>query len=159
MPMNFSHNLQERQHLCEALPYFNAYQSALSGRQGNIFGAMFDSQGGERDYMDEDILITRACVPLPNNCPPVQLTLGSDSGGGMKPVDGEYVQTEDQSGTGQHKNLVATKDLKYPIALIVGLCHPNPTNKVQMPMTNPSSGLRSEEWLLSHSCSSSLLRT
>ena len=51
---------QERQNLCEALPYYRAFQSG-SYTNGNLaYGFLLDKDAGERSYMDEEIVITRA---------------------------------------------------------------------------------------------------
>lgn len=51
---------QERQNLCEALPYYRAFQSG-SYTNGNLaYGFLLDRDAGERSYMDEEIVITRA---------------------------------------------------------------------------------------------------
>lgn len=51
---------EERQALCETLPYYRAYQSGAYTTEGLAFGFLLDKDCGERAYMDEDIVITRA---------------------------------------------------------------------------------------------------
>lgn len=57
--------LQERQALCEALPYYQAYQSGAyswgseNGKGGYVYGFLLDNDNDERGYMDENIAITR----------------------------------------------------------------------------------------------------
>lgn len=51
---------EERQALCETLPYYRAYQSGAYTTEGLAFGFLLDKDCGERAYMDEEIVITRA---------------------------------------------------------------------------------------------------
>lgn len=51
---------QERQNLCEALPYYRSYQSGSYTHDGLAYGFLLDKDCGERSYMDEEIVITRA---------------------------------------------------------------------------------------------------
>ncbi|KAI9676061.1 MAG: hypothetical protein M1817_000804 [Caeruleum heppii] len=48
-----------RQALCETLPYYRSYQSGPYCHGGLCYGSLLDGEGGERDYMDGDIVITR----------------------------------------------------------------------------------------------------
>ena len=56
---------QVRQALCEALPYYQAYQSGAyswgseHGKGGYVYGFLLDNDNDERGYMDEHIAITR----------------------------------------------------------------------------------------------------
>lgn len=53
--------LQERQNLCEALPYYRAYQSAAYTLDSLAYGFLLDKDSsGAPSYMDEEIVITRA---------------------------------------------------------------------------------------------------
>lgn len=57
--------LQIRQSLCEALPYYQAYQSGVyswggeHGKGGYVYGFLLDNDNDERGYMDEKVVITR----------------------------------------------------------------------------------------------------
>lgn len=54
-------SLQERQNLCEALPYYRAYQSGAYTFGNLAYGFLLDKDSsGARSYMDEEIVITRA---------------------------------------------------------------------------------------------------
>lgn len=49
----------QRQALCEALPYYRAYQSGAYQNGGIIYGLMCDQETDPRDKLDDQILITR----------------------------------------------------------------------------------------------------
>ncbi len=56
---------QARQSLCEALPYYQAFQSGAyswgskGGKGGYVYGFLLDNDNDERGYMDEKVVITR----------------------------------------------------------------------------------------------------
>lgn len=56
---------QARQALCEALPYYQAYESGAyywgskGGKGGYVYGFLLDNDNDERGYMDEKVVITR----------------------------------------------------------------------------------------------------
>jgi alkylated DNA repair dioxygenase AlkB len=49
-----------RQELCETLHYYRAYQSACYSTGGFVRGFMFDKVAHHRDYIDNDVVISRA---------------------------------------------------------------------------------------------------
>lgn len=49
----------KRQALCEALPYYKAYQSGPYSSNKKIFGLMCDQETDLRDFVDDQVLITR----------------------------------------------------------------------------------------------------
>lgn len=56
---------QVRQALCEALPYYQAYQSGAyswgseHGKGGYVYGFLLDNDNDERGFMDENVALTR----------------------------------------------------------------------------------------------------
>ncbi|KAI9884066.1 MAG: hypothetical protein M1823_004156 [Watsoniomyces obsoletus] len=97
---------ESRQALCEALPYYRAFQSGAYVTRGYCYGLMADKQAGERDFINEHIVIARA-------------------GGGMAKVDGEMSQVADQTSdssvvTAMMHNM---KD-EVPLVLILGRDNP-----------------------------------
>ncbi|KAK8230812.1 hypothetical protein HDK90DRAFT_332907 [Phyllosticta capitalensis] len=104
-----------RQALCETLPYFNAYQGAGYTSGGFAYAFMVDSHSSPRDYLDADVLITRA-------------------GGGRSrdAASGKTVQASDQSIDSAQVNSVRNSMLTYgPVAIISGDRNP------QAPCTMP----------------------
>jgi hypothetical protein len=49
----------KRQGLCEALPYYRAYQSGPYTKDNLVHGLMVNNEVGERDWFDDQIMITR----------------------------------------------------------------------------------------------------
>jgi hypothetical protein len=49
-----------RQELCETLHYFRSYQSACYSTGGFVRGFMFDKVAHVRDYVDSNVVISRA---------------------------------------------------------------------------------------------------
>lgn len=92
----------DRQPLCEALQYYKSYQGACYMKDGLVFTMMLDENGHERDFMDEDVIISRA-------------------GGGMaRNKDGELLQVKAQSDNPQSKAMRHNLDLQIPILVICG---------------------------------------
>lgn len=56
--------VQSRQALCEALPYYRAYQSGPYHTDGVCRGSLLDKAGGDRDYLGAEVAITRVYVYL-----------------------------------------------------------------------------------------------
>jgi hypothetical protein len=52
----------KRQGLCEALPYYRAYQSGAYTHAGKVLGFLCDGEVGDRDVFGEQIVIARVCV-------------------------------------------------------------------------------------------------
>jgi hypothetical protein len=50
---------ENRQGLCEALPYYNAYQSGAYTNGGMVYGFLCDGEVGDRDYFGNHIMIAR----------------------------------------------------------------------------------------------------
>jgi hypothetical protein len=49
----------KRQGLCEALPYYRAYQSGAYTHGGRVLGFMCDGEVGDRDVFGDQIMIAR----------------------------------------------------------------------------------------------------
>ncbi|KAH0544635.1 hypothetical protein FGG08_001285 [Glutinoglossum americanum] len=97
-----------RQALCETLIYYRAYQSGAYTHDDLSFGFLVDKQCGERDYMDNEVVITRA-------------------GGGLKrnPETGEMEQVVDHNLKSKTvENFLNNKRNFCPVALIVGKGNP-----------------------------------
>ena len=45
--------------LCEALPYYNAFQSGAHRNGGAIHGFLIDSEVGDRDHFTDQVVIAR----------------------------------------------------------------------------------------------------
>ncbi|KAI9852723.1 MAG: hypothetical protein M1838_005918 [Thelocarpon superellum] len=107
-----------RQELCETLPYYRAYQSAVYMTGGICYGILFDKFGGDRDFMDDEIIISRVCVHLYRHAS----SLTRDSGGGrQRSVTGAMEQVIDQTDSGAlvtalKRNLTS----RIPIVALVG---------------------------------------
>ena len=93
----------QRQALCETLPYYRSYQSGAYMNGGIAYGFLLDRDCGERAYMDEQVVITR-------------------TGGGCKiNENGQMAQVEDQSSTSATiTSFYNNMDQYIPVALIVG---------------------------------------
>ncbi len=93
----------QRQALCETLPYYRAYQSGAYTTDGLGYGFLLDKDCGERAYMDEEVVITRA-------------------GGGCKANDnGMMEQADDQCSTSlKITSFMKNKEQFVPVGLIVG---------------------------------------
>ena len=94
---------EQRQALCETLPYYRAYQSGAYTTEGLGYGFLLDKDCGERAYMDEEVVITRA-------------------GGGCKANEnGTMEQADDQCSTSSKiTSFVKNKEQHVPVGLIVG---------------------------------------
>lgn len=94
---------EQRQALCETLPYYRAFQSGAYTVDGLGYGFLLDKDCGERAYMDEEVVITRA-------------------GGGCKAnVSGIMEQADDQCSTSPKiTSFLKNKEQFVPVALIVG---------------------------------------
>jgi alkylated DNA repair dioxygenase AlkB len=94
---------ETRQILCEALPYYRAHHGAGYARDGIAYSFMFDTGASERDYMDANVVISRA-------------------GGGMERDEksGAMVQTKDSKETSIVKAVRNGVKIKRPVCLITG---------------------------------------
>ncbi|MCJ1470214.1 hypothetical protein MMC07_008859 [Pseudocyphellaria aurata] len=91
-----------RQNLCEALPWYKAYQSGSYTFKDLAFGFLLDKDSGERQYMDEEIVITRA-------------------GGGCTNENGIMRQSKDHERSAPNIQAFYNNQLKkFPVGLIVG---------------------------------------
>ncbi|KAI9862185.1 MAG: hypothetical protein M1824_001566 [Vezdaea acicularis] len=96
-----------RQALCETLPYYNSYQRSNYTSDLLSRGFLVDKMASQYDWLDEDILITRA-------------------GGGLKlQDDGTYVQTHDQKSDSRTVfDFKRNMDKEIPVVVIVGSKNP-----------------------------------
>ncbi|KAF2822940.1 hypothetical protein CC86DRAFT_448052 [Ophiobolus disseminans] len=102
-----------RQELCETLHYFRSYQSACHSTGGFVRGFMFDNNAHVRDYIDNDVVISRA-------------------GGGMvKDKDsGEMKAGRDQSDDSSTVKALRNCMKQYnPVVVIVGTDNPHVPSK------------------------------
>jgi len=93
----------DRQALCETILYYQAYQGACYISNGVLRAFMFDSNGHERDLIDEDVIIARA-------------------GGGMlkDKVSNEMYQAKDQMENNQTQAVKAAIVAQNPIVVFCG---------------------------------------
>ncbi|KAH8816837.1 hypothetical protein F5884DRAFT_236441 [Xylogone sp. PMI_703] len=92
----------KRQQLCEALPYYKAYQSGAYMHDGIVHGFLCDKEVGFRDKFTDEVMICRV-------------------GGGRAPDgNGAMVQARDQNVSSVALALQRTMDLRLPVAIIVG---------------------------------------
>ena len=104
---------EQRQALCETLPYYRAFQSGAYTNDGLGYGFLLDKDCGERAYMDEEVVITRA-------------------GGGCKANEnGMMEQADDQCGTSlKIISFINNKEQCVPVGLIVGAKNENCPSKI-----------------------------
>jgi hypothetical protein len=98
-----------RQELCETLHYFRSYQSACYATGGFARGFMFDKVAHARDYMDGDVVISRAGGGL---------TKDKDSGEMKSSCD----QSEDTPIVQALKNCMKHYN---PVVVITGMDNPH----------------------------------
>lgn len=97
-----------RQELCETLHYYRAYQSACYSTGGFVRGFMFDKVAHPRDYIDSNVVISRA------------------GGGQMKDKDtGELRMGRDQVEDSVAQNLRNCKNHYNPVVIIAGVDNPH----------------------------------
>ncbi|KAI4931669.1 hypothetical protein J4E85_004264 [Alternaria conjuncta] len=101
-----------RQEICETLHYYRAYQSACYSTGGFARGFMFDKVAHARDYMDTNVVISRA-------------------GGGLaKDIDsGEMKSKKDQSEDSAALGLRNCMLHYNPVVIITGVDNPNIPSK------------------------------
>ncbi|KAF2103765.1 hypothetical protein NA57DRAFT_29427, partial [Rhizodiscina lignyota] len=104
----------ERQELCESLPYFRSYQGGCYANAPYVFGFMFDGGVTERDYTDSDVVIARA-----------------GGGRGEDAETGEVQVVKDQTDGTQAKSLQNNINNYNPVAIIAGAQNPTLRCKVQ----------------------------
>ncbi|KAI5377105.1 hypothetical protein J4E82_004188 [Alternaria postmessia] len=101
-----------RQELCETLHYYRAYQSACYSTGGFARGFMFDKVAHNRDYMDSNVVLSRA------------------GGGLMKDIDsGEMKSKRDQSEDSAALGLRNCMIHRNPVVIITGVDSPNIPSK------------------------------
>jgi alkylated DNA repair dioxygenase AlkB len=101
-----------RQELCETLHYYRAYQSACYSTGGFVRGFMFDKVAHSRDYMDDNVVISRA------------------GGGLMKDMEsGEMKSKKDQSEDSAALGLRNCMLHRNPVVIIAGVDNPNIASK------------------------------
>ena len=96
-----------RQALCETLPYFRSIQGGCYSTDGLVRGFMFDKEANHLDYIDEDVVISRA------------------AGGMMKGTNGKMFLSKDMIENSQIRSLKRNKKNFNPVVIIVG--NENPT--------------------------------
>lgn len=106
----------ERQELCETLPYFRSYQGGCYANAPYVFGFMFDACAEDHDYTDSSIVIARA-------------------GGGRSenPETGEVEIVKDQTTAPQVESLKNNIANHNPVVIIAGAR--NPTMRCNVPHT------------------------
>jgi len=90
--------------MCETLHYLRAYQSACYATGGFARGFMFDSNGHDRDYLDHDVVISRAGGGLAKD---------KDSGTMQRKSD----QSEDSTAVKSLKNNMLHLN---PVVIVIG---------------------------------------
>ncbi|KAG9186187.1 hypothetical protein G6011_02743 [Alternaria panax] len=101
-----------RQELCETLRYYRAYQSACYSTGGFARGFMFDKVAHNRDYMDSNVVISRAGGSLKKDI---------DSGEMKSKMD----QSEDSAALGLRNCMIH----RNPVVIIAGVDNPNIPSK------------------------------
>lgn len=103
-----------RQALCETVPYFRSYQGGGYCTGGFARGFMYDKESHERDYMDANIIISRA-------------------GGGLSKdkATGDMVMEKDQTEGSQVSSVRNSIFHFNPVVMIVG--ENNPTSPSRPP--------------------------
>ncbi|KAL1296645.1 hypothetical protein AAFC00_000128 [Neodothiora populina] len=92
----------DRQPLCETLPYYRAYQGACYMSQGLVRSMMFDENGQGQDFMDADVIVSRA-------------------GGGMaRDKAGTMIQVKSQGENAQIRSMRNNMLHEIPIVVICG---------------------------------------
>lgn len=103
----------DRSSLCETLQYYRAYQGACYTNNGRVFAMMFDESSGERDFMDAEVIVSRA-------------------GGGMtKTKTGKLVQVKEQKKDYRYTAMLDNVAMNVPVVVICG--DKNPASPSRMP--------------------------
>lgn len=93
---------EERQALCETLPYYLSHQGACYMLNGIVRSMMFDEVDDPRDFMDADVIVSRA-------------------GGGMaRDSSGAMIQVKPQGENSQTRAMRHNLMHKTPIVIICG---------------------------------------
>jgi hypothetical protein len=101
-----------RQELCETLHYYRAYQSACYSTGGFARGFMFDQVAHSRDYVDTNVVISRAGGYLIKDNVSSEMKAGKD-------------QTEDAVSQGLRNCMVHNN----PVVLLTGVGNPHVPSK------------------------------
>ncbi|CAG8920378.1 unnamed protein product [Penicillium salamii] len=92
-----------RQQLCDAIPWFGCTQGAMYHNEGFCYGFLIDADGGERSYLDEEILITRI------------------GGCCTKDPQGNLILEKDQdAGNTLVKSVLGSQNSKLAVGLVLG---------------------------------------
>ncbi|KAI2486135.1 2OG-FeII-Oxy-2 domain containing protein [Pyrenophora tritici-repentis] len=101
-----------RQELCETLHYFRSYQSSSYATGGFVRGFMFDKLAHDRDYIDSDVILSRA------------------GGGRVKDKDsGEMKAGRDQKEDSVAAGLRNCMLSRNPVVIITGVDNPHIPSK------------------------------
>ncbi|RDL41607.1 uncharacterized protein BP5553_01586 [Venustampulla echinocandica] len=92
----------KRQQLCQALPYYNAYQSGAHTSEGYVLGFLCDKEVGKHDKFDDEIIISRI------------------GGGRTQDAAGNFVQSKDQSMNSTYTSFMRSMKEDRPIGVIAG---------------------------------------
>lgn len=67
----------KRQQLCEALPYYKAYQSGSYTSEGILYAMMIDKERRDTDVLNEEVIITRWYVIFKDRTSNISLTFNT----------------------------------------------------------------------------------
>lgn len=101
-----------RQELCETLHYYRGYQSASYATGGFVRGFMFDKVAHDRDYIDGDVIISRAGGGLMKDKDSGEMKAGKD-------------QKEDSVAAGLRNCMLS----RNPVVVITGVDNPHIPSK------------------------------
>ncbi|KAE8836366.1 hypothetical protein PTNB73_04328 [Pyrenophora teres f. teres] len=101
-----------RQELCETLHYYRGYQSASYATGGFVRGFMFDKVAHDRDYVDSDVIVSRAGGGLMKDKDSGEMKAGRD-------------QKEDLVATGLRNCMLS----RNPVVVITGVDNPHIPSK------------------------------
>ncbi|USP75200.1 hypothetical protein yc1106_02474 [Curvularia clavata] len=102
-----------RQELCETLHYYRSYQGACYATGGFVRGFMFDKIAHDRDYVDGNVIISRAGGGLIKDRDSGEMRAGRD-------------QVEDSAALGL-RNCILHRN---PVVIIVGIDNPHIPSKL-----------------------------
>ena len=101
-----------RQELCETLHYYRGYQSACYATGGFVRGFMYDKVSHDRDYIDSDVIISRAGGGLMKDKDSGEMKAGKD-------------QKEDSVAAGLRNCMLS----RNPVVVIIGVDNPQIPSK------------------------------
>ncbi|KAJ5138753.1 Oxoglutarate/iron-dependent dioxygenase [Penicillium bovifimosum] len=97
---------ENRQQLCDAIPWFHCTQGAMYHSEGFCWGFLIDADGGTRTYIDDEIIITRI-----GGC------CTKDSEGNLA------LQKNQEADSTLARSIIASLNSKLPVGLIIGSKH------------------------------------